>query len=78
VARLRALCAEHGRDFATVSVIARPGAVYALTAESHARHRALGIDHVIIDPPLDGPDLSRCRAELERVATLCCLTPRPA
>lgn len=78
VARLRALCAQHGRDFDTVSVIARPGAVYAIDADTHARHRALGIDHVVIDPPLDGPDLSRFRAEMERVATLCGLAPRPA
>ncbi|HWN67325.1 MAG TPA: LLM class F420-dependent oxidoreductase [Haliangium sp.] len=76
VARLRALCAEHGRDFGTVSVIARPSGVYALDRRAHERHVELGIDHVVIDPPLDGPDLSRFRAELERVATLCSLTPR--
>jgi probable F420-dependent oxidoreductase len=76
VARLRALCAEHGRDFGTVSVIARPGGVYALDQRAHARHVELGIDHVVIDPPLDDPDLARFRAELERVATLCGLAPR--
>lgn len=76
VARLRALCAEHGRDFATVSVIARPGGVYIMDERAHARHLELGIDHVVIDPPLDGPDLSRFRAELERVAALCGLASR--
>jgi probable F420-dependent oxidoreductase len=76
VSKLRRFCEEAGRDPAAVLVIARPGRVYPLNAETQARHQALGIQHVVIDPPLDGPDLSDFRAEMERVAALCELRPR--
>jgi hypothetical protein len=59
-----------------VLLIARPGRVYPLNAETQARHLKLGIQHVVIDPPLDGPDLSNFHAEMERVAALCELQPR--
>lgn len=77
--RLRALCGEHGRDPSELTIIARPGPIYRLDAASHARHVALGVDHVVIDPPLGPPDdddLSGFRTELERVAALCQLSPR--
>ncbi|ACY18080.1 LLM class F420-dependent oxidoreductase [Haliangium ochraceum] len=74
--RLRALCDERGRDFAELRIIARPGATYAIDERSHARHRELGIDDVVIDPPVDDPTLASFRAELERVAAVCGLTPR--
>ena len=76
VGRLRRFCEEYGRDPASVLVIARPGKVYPINAETQARHQELGVQHVVIDPPLDGPDLSNFRAEMERVAELCGLQPR--
>lgn len=76
VGKLRRFCQEAGRDPASVLVIARPGRMYPINAETQARHEALGIQHLVIDPPLDGPDLSNFRAEMERVAQLCQLKPR--
>ena len=70
VTKLRRFCEEAGRDPATVQIIARPGKVYPINAETQARHRELGVQHLVIDPPLDGPDLSAFRAEMERVAGL--------
>ncbi len=74
--RLRQLAAAHGRDMDTLSVIARPGARYPIDERTHARHIELGVDHVVIEPPVD-QDLTRFRAELERVAGVCGLAPRP-
>lgn len=74
--KLRRFCEEAGRNPASVLVIARPGRVYPINAETQARHQELGVQHVVIDPPLDGPDLSTFRAEMERVAELCGLEPR--
>jgi probable F420-dependent oxidoreductase len=68
--KLRRFCEEAGRDPNTITVIARPGKVYPINAETQARHQELGIQHVVIDPPLDGPDLSAFRAEMDRVAVL--------
>ncbi|MCL4300304.1 MAG: TIGR03619 family F420-dependent LLM class oxidoreductase [Anaerolineae bacterium] len=76
VGKLRRFCQEAGRDPASVLVIARSGRVYPINAETQARHQELGVQHVVIDPPLDGPDLSNFRAEMERVADLCRLEPR--
>lgn len=76
VAKLHRFCEEVGRDPASVLVIARPGKVYPINAETQARHQELGVQHVVIDPPLDGPDLSVFREEMERVAELCSLQPR--
>lgn len=75
MARLRRLCDEHGRDFDTVSVIARPGPAYAIDEAAHARHLALGVDHVVIDPPV-AEGLAGFREEMERVAEICGLAPR--
>lgn len=74
--KLRRFCQEAGRNPASMLVIARPGRVYSINAETQARHAELGIQHLVIDPPLDGPDLSNFRAEMERVAELCGLEPR--
>jgi probable F420-dependent oxidoreductase len=76
VGKLHRFCQEAGRDPASVLIIARPGRVYPINAETQAQHEELGIQHVVIDPPLDGPDLSNFRAEMERVAKLCGLEPR--
>jgi probable F420-dependent oxidoreductase len=74
--RLAALAAERGRDFDALSVIARPGARHAMDEHALARYRALGVGHLVIDPPVDGPDFTRFRAELERVAAMCGLARR--
>lgn len=72
--RLRRFCDEVGRDPASLEIIVRPGKVYPINAETQARHEAMGIHHVVIDPPLD--NLDACRAEMERVAELCDLERR--
>lgn len=82
IARLRRLCDAHGRDPASISIIARPGATYPIDHDTHARHLALGVDHLVIDPPVlaadQDPELSQFRAEMERVAAICGLKPRAA
>lgn len=74
--RLRQLAAAHGRDFDELSVIARPGASHPVDEHTHAHYVALGVEHLVIDPPVDGPDLTRFRAEMERVASVCDLARR--
>ena len=74
--RLRSFCQTYGRDPASVTIIARPGKVYPLNAETYAEHQKLGIDQIVIDPPLDDPTLKACRTEMERVAGVCGLQAR--
>lgn len=76
VNQLRQFCEEYGRDPASLLIIARPGKMYPIDAETQAQHQALGINHVVVDPPLTGPDLSAFREELERVAEVCGLQRR--
>jgi len=74
--RLQDFCQAYGRDMSSLTIIARPGQVYPLNAETHAQHIQLGIDQVVVDPPLAGPTLEACRAEMERVAGVCGLRAR--
>jgi alkanesulfonate monooxygenase SsuD/methylene tetrahydromethanopterin reductase-like flavin-dependent oxidoreductase (luciferase family) len=76
IKQLRHYCQEFGRDPDSVLIVARPGRVYPINTETQAQHLALGIHHLIIDPPLDGPDLNAFRSEMERVAAVCGLPPR--
>lgn len=80
LARLRQKCEQYGRDPDSVLIIARPGGKYPITAETHERHQALGVHHVIVDPPIrpDDPDLVLFREYLEQVAEVCKLQPRKA
>jgi probable F420-dependent oxidoreductase len=74
--RLRTFWVEAGRDPANLSVIVRPGITYAIDAESHAKHLALGIQHLIIDTPVDDPSLDRVLDDMHRVSELCGLQAR--
>ena len=74
--KIKEYCREYNRDPDSIRVIARPGPIYKINRETRARYEALGITHVVIDPPLDGPDLSPFRAEMERVAEVCDLQRR--
>jgi len=74
IERLHRFCEEYGCDPASLTIIARPGPVYPINAETHARHQELGVDQVVVDPPLN--DLGDCRAEMERIAKVCNLQPR--
>jgi probable F420-dependent oxidoreductase len=78
IKKLRHHCAEFGRDFNSVKIIARPGDKYDITPETHARHLELGIHHLVVDTPIkqEDPDLSLMRAKMERAAQVCGLTPR--
>ena len=73
IARLHRYCDQAGRDPQTLSIIARPGDVYEINDETHARHLELGVDHLIVDTPIKDadPDLSLLRAQMERVASVC-------
>ena len=75
--RLKRYCIEHGREFESVTVIARPGDNYDITAESHARHKELGVHHLVVDTPIkeEDPNLELLRAQMERVAKICELRP---
>ncbi len=71
--KLRQYCEEFGRDFDTVTVIARPGDNYEINAESQARHIELGVDHLVVDTPIkeEDSDLKFLRTQMERVADIC-------
>jgi probable F420-dependent oxidoreductase len=74
--RLRRFWTEAGRDAATLPVIVRPGITYPIDARSHAAHLSLGVQHLIIDTPVDDPSLARVLDEMHRVAELCGLRRR--
>jgi hypothetical protein len=59
-------------------IFARPGDTYDITAETQARHVALGVDHLIVDTPIKevDPELKLLRLQMERVAAICGLQPR--
>jgi probable F420-dependent oxidoreductase len=78
IARLRHYCDRHGRDPASIKVIARPGDRYEVTQEAHARHLELGIDHLVVDTTIkqEDADLARLREKMERVALICGLRSR--
>ena len=71
--RLRRYCETEGRDPDSLSIIVRPGDTYEVDEAAHARHVALGVDHLVIDTPIKEPDpgLARLRARMERVASIC-------
>ena len=73
LSRLRAHCERAGRDPESLSIVVRPGDTYEIDEETHARHLELGVGHLVIDTPIKEPDpgLSRLRARMERVASIC-------
>ncbi len=68
--KLYRYCDIYNRNPASIQVIARPGKTYPINTETHAKHQELGVHQLILDPPLDAPDLSTCRAEMERIAEI--------
>ncbi|MCU0490187.1 MAG: LLM class F420-dependent oxidoreductase [Chloroflexaceae bacterium] len=76
IGTLRQLWQEAERDPASLLVVARPGNTYAITPESHARHRELGVTHLVADTPIPeaDPDLALLRQRMEEVASICGLT----
>jgi probable F420-dependent oxidoreductase len=72
IQKLRHYCQEAGRDPAEVLIVARPGDTYDITAETHAQHVALGVDHLIVDTPIkqEDPQLQYLRERMERIADL--------
>ncbi len=74
--RLRQFCHEASRDPELVPVIVRPGATYRVTAETHAQHLALGVQHLVIDTPVNDPSMANVQEEMHRVAEVCSLRPR--
>jgi len=76
IRKIKEYCLEYGRDPNSIIIVARPGPIYQINADTLTRYQELGIRHVIIDPPLTGPDLTACQAEMKHVAELCGLEPR--
>lgn len=78
ITKLKQYCQEYGRDPDSVLIIARPGDTYEINAESQARHVELGVNHLVVDTPIkqEDPGLKILRAQMERVAKVCGLTPR--
>lgn len=76
--KLRQYCGEFGRDPKTVPIVARPGNIYAVDHETHARHLELGVTHLVADTPIkqEDPDLKLLRGEMERIAGVCGLKRR--
>jgi hypothetical protein len=52
----------------------RPGT--PLNAASLAAYRAMGISHIVVDPPVAGASLEGFRENMEQVAELAGLRPR--
>ena len=75
---LRGHCEQTGREFESLTIVARPGDTYDVTPETHARHVELGVHHLIVDTPIKevDRDLSILRAKMERVAEICGLRSR--
>ena len=73
LSRLHGHCEDAGRDPRELTLIVRPGDTYEVDEEAHARHLELGVDHLVIDTPIKepDPDLSRLRAKMERIASIC-------
>jgi probable F420-dependent oxidoreductase len=73
--RLAALCHDHGRDPASVTIVVRAGRQMPLTEESIVALHEHGVQHLVVTPP-DGTEA--CFEELRRIAVLAKLTPRNA
>jgi alkanesulfonate monooxygenase SsuD/methylene tetrahydromethanopterin reductase-like flavin-dependent oxidoreductase (luciferase family) len=74
LARIRALAAQFGRDPDSITTVVRPGT--PLNAASLAAYRAMGISHIVVDPPVAGASLEGFRENMEQVAELAGLRPR--
>jgi probable F420-dependent oxidoreductase len=74
LARIYALAMEFGRDPTSLTTIVRPGA--PLTRAELDDYRAMGIAHIVIDPPVAGAALEGFRDVMEQVAALAGLRPR--
>jgi probable F420-dependent oxidoreductase len=70
IAALNEECQRADRDPASIRIVFKPGAAFGVTAADLADLDALGVDDLVIDPPLRSADLEGCLPELERVAGL--------
>ena len=71
---LTELCALRGRSPASLQIVPRLG--YPVTAGLLHQYEDLGIDHVVIDPPLGGPRLEACWEAMQETASAARLDPR--
>jgi probable F420-dependent oxidoreductase len=76
IGRLRRYCEARDRDPDSVTLMARPGNVYEVDAETHAIHQELGIDHIILDTVIMSPDMSELVEKMHSWAELLGLTRR--
>jgi len=76
IRKLREFSEAVDRDPASVKIMARPGNVYAVDAETHAIHQELGVDHIILDTVIMSPDQSELVEQMHRWADVIGLTPR--
>ncbi len=73
LARLRELSLRHHRDPDSLLVVVRTGD--ALPGDAIQVYEAMGIKHLVMDPPLTGPQLEDCLRAMERVAAAARLQP---
>lgn len=74
--RLGVLCHKYDRDPETLTYVVRPHGAYPLDSSTREKHEELGIQHLVIDPPIGSQSLSDYREELERVAEVYDLVAR--
>ncbi len=70
IAALNEECERGDRDPASIRIVFKPGAAFRVTPRDLAELDALGVDDLVIDPPLRSEDLEGCLPEMERVAEL--------
>jgi probable F420-dependent oxidoreductase len=70
IAALDEECQRGDRDPASIRIVFKPGAAFRVTARDLAELGTLGVDDLVIDPPLQSEDLEGCLPEMERVAEL--------
>jgi probable F420-dependent oxidoreductase len=71
LAKLRGYCAECGRAYESLMIVARPGNIYTVTPEAHAAHIEMGVTHLVADTLIKDPSMDVLRKEMERIALVC-------
>ena len=71
---LRKLCAERGRASSSLTIV--PRLDRPLTTDLLHRYRDIGVDHLVIDPPLGRGDLDDCWDAMREAAAAGGLAPR--
>jgi probable F420-dependent oxidoreductase len=76
IRKLRQYAVEADRDPDSVTIMARPGNVYAVDATTHAIHQELGVGHIILDTVIMSADQAELIDQMHGWADVIGLTPR--